>query len=189
MNNSPQNSVPFYRRGSWLITISVAVVSAIVFFAILKPGYKEINSIRTEVAEKRQRLQAAVGLNAEMLQTRQKIDRCETLLASWRKYIPTEQGLPKIFGIMQKISKNTGVSTLKFEPQAHIKLAGTEQIPVAMQCTGSFAQIFAFLREMETFNPLIWENRVNIENKSTTGEVAHCELSFTIFSDNPENSN
>ena len=86
------------------------------------------------------------------------------------------------------MAKAAGTTTSRFDPQRLVRHETICEIPLAIGCTGSFAQICGFLRGLEGLPATIWVEDLEIQQASETGKDVHCELNLVVFSSNSEDS-
>jgi Tfp pilus assembly protein PilO len=73
------------------------------------------------------------------------------------------------------------VKTVRFDPQAHQRYQILHKLPLEMEVQGAFAQVFDFVRRLESLEAPIWVEEVSLEPVSENSEDLQCELKMAIF--------
>lgn len=76
----------------------------------------------------------------------------------------------------------------RITPQGVVKMSTLRQHPSDVTIEGDFVQISEFLRLLEERPETIWITRLNLSASGQAGANVRCELSFTVFADNPGDS-
>jgi Tfp pilus assembly protein PilO len=63
-----------------------------------------------------------------------------------------------------------------------------QEIPITMTCSGKFAEIHSFLRNLERLPPTIWIESMRLDKDARNAKDVRCELNLVVFSDNPQSS-
>ena len=72
----------------------------------------------------------------------------------------------------------------RFDPQPFVVHEKLQEIPIAMTCSGTFAQIHEFLRAIEGMPVTIWVESMRLEKMAQTAKCVQCELNLVVFSNN-----
>ncbi len=178
-----------FRRGSWLVTIPLVAMAVVhIVFAYL-PGRRLIAELRGQIEYRQFYMSDAAEVSQKLIAAKQELDTVNSYIETWRNSSPVINNLPLLFGNINSLSKKAGAAATRFEPQPIIELAHLRQIPVNMAYTGTFEQIYEFIRTLESMPEVIWINSMRLDKTSQIGNNILSEINLVIFSDNPESSN
>jgi len=178
-----------FHRGSWLVTIGLIAIAVIhIVFAYL-PGRKLIDQLRREIECRRLYITDSANVSATLAAAQLDLATAKSYIENWRQVAATTHRLPVLYGTINNLSKQAGITTTRFEPQMVVEFGTIRQIPIHMACTGSFAQIHVFISSLESLPLTIWMDTLRFEKTGQTGEYVLCEINMVVFSDNPKNSN
>jgi Tfp pilus assembly protein PilO len=173
---------------SWILTVLIAgAVLAYAFFAFL-PTQKSIAGLRSELAEQRKEVLERGSLEAEIVGLQSRIAVVRATLDAWREHAPTEQETATFIGVVSQLAQQAGARVERITPRSVVNMAALRQHPADLTVEGDFVQIADFLRSLEQRPETIWITRLNLTASGDAGASVRCELSFTVFTDNPGNS-
>jgi Tfp pilus assembly protein PilO len=112
------------------------------------------------------------------------LERTEAYNATWSAAVPPQGDLAAAFGKLNALVVAAGATPTRFDPEPAAKMARLCKVPVAVGCSGSFAQISQFLYDLESLPQVLWIDRLQIEKSRKDGEAAACEINLVIFADN-----
>ena len=67
-------------------------------------------------------------------------------------------------------------------------LESLTKIPLEVGCSGSFSQLYDFLRELEGLPQTIWVEDLQLGKSAVNPKDVGCKLTLAVFTDNPGNS-
>jgi Tfp pilus assembly protein PilO len=184
----PRNESKF-RRGSWLVTISLVAMAVIHITFVYLPGRKAVAELRREIQHRQLYLNDADEVENKLAATKQTIIEAKSFLEKWRRTSSTVNNLPLLYGHINELSKQTGAVVTRFEPQPIVELGRVREIPINMAYTGNFAQIYELIRAMERLPETIWIDYLRLDKSGESGTNILCEINIVVFSDNQNISN
>jgi len=172
---------------AWLIGgAATAVAAGYLVFGYL-PGRRDTLELRRELSEAQGFVDQIDTLRMAMESTRNEWERAQTYVDECRS-ASSARGVTELLGEIHLLARSHGTTASRFDPQPTRQYAQIGRIPVLLTCAGTFAQIAAFLQELERLEHTVWIERLRMERSAkNTGDV-QCELDLEIFVDNPVNS-
>ncbi len=175
-------------RSRWiLVAPAVAAAAAYLYFLFL-PGQRSIASLHEELNAADQFIAQVEAFGPAIEATRQQLDKTRQHVDQWQQAAPTEHGLSAVFGRINGLAKESGITTTRFEPQPAIPYDRLRRLPVAVTCVGSFGQTCQFLQALERQEETIWAESLQMQRTGKDGKDVECELTLAIFADNPGKS-
>ena len=181
-------SKPKIRRGNWVVTVPMAAVAVAYVTLFFLPGRKAVDELRSQIKLKRDCVAQASGLAAMLQFQQQQLDQAKAYGAAWRERAPLVEERSALEGKIHALAEAAGVTTTRFNPEAIIPHETIKEVPVAIECNGTFAQVCTFLGSLESLPLPIWINSTAMEKIDATTEYVKCEITVVVFTDNPNNS-
>jgi len=177
-----------FRCGNWIVTLSIIAAAAIYLTLVWLPGRRTIKAMQAQLGNKQQFIDQATDMPTALVAAQRELQENEAAVAQWENAAPRRKELPTLYGDINALAKDAGLAITRFDPQPFQTHEQIREIPLTIGCTGTFAQVFDFLREVESMPATIWSKLLRIEKiEGTRGDV-QCELDLVIFSNNPQNS-
>jgi Tfp pilus assembly protein PilO len=175
-------------RGSWVLTIPMAALAvAYVTFGYL-PGERAIADMEEQLQQQQQYLDQAKHTGAALVATQTELEKAQRFRQRWTRHAVTERNVGAVYEQIQLLAQAAGVRITHFDPLRTVDHASLAEIPLALSCSGTFADTFDFLRRVESLPQTIWEKRVRIEKMDSDREDVACHVELVIFAVQPENS-
>ena len=176
------------RPNNWIFIVPVtALVVAYVYFFFL-PGERSVRGLREELAGATEEIEQAEAFRPAIEASREEFEKTDAYVRRWEESAPSEEDLSGLFGQINRLTKDSGATTTRFEPQPTVDYDKIRQVPVALACVGSFSQISAFLRDLENLRETIWIENLEMERPREDSEDVQCQLTLAILGDKPDDS-
>lgn len=176
------------RPKSWILTALISGTALAYAVFVFLPTQKSIASIRTELAEQRNEVLKLGALESEIVDLEQRIAAVRLTIDTWHEHAPTPQQTATFIGVVSQLAQQAGAKVERITPRSVVKMSALRQYPSDLTVDGNFVQIADFLRLLEERPETIWITRLNLSASGEAGENVRCELSFTVFADNPDDS-
>ena len=180
-------SSPF-RQSSWTVTLPLAAIAVAYVSLVWLPGRRAIREVQDQVETKRQFVTQATGLSQALALSQRELDKAEVVVARWEQAAPRKRAIPALYGKINALAKDAGLAIARFDPQPFVVHEKIEEIPIAVGCSGRFAQVFDFLRGIEMLPATVWVESIRLEKTDKDAKDVRCELDLVVFSDNPQSS-
>ncbi|MCA9141437.1 MAG: type 4a pilus biogenesis protein PilO [Planctomycetaceae bacterium] len=167
-----------------LISGTALVYAAFVFM----PTQKSIAGIRAELASQRKEILELGSLENEIVDLERRISAVRATIETWEDHAPTPQEAATFIGVVSQLAQQAGANVGRITPRSVVKMSALRQHPADLAVDGNFGQIAEFLRLLEQRPETIWITRLNLTASGEAGANVRCELSFTVFTDNPGDS-
>lgn len=173
---------------SWVLTVLISGSALAYALFVFLPTQKSIASIRSELAEQRADVLELGTLENEIVGLERRIAATRETIDTWREHAPTEQETATFIGVVTQLAQQANARMDRITPRSAVKMAALQQHPADLTVEGGFVQIADFLRMLELRPETIWVNRLNLTASGEAGVNVRCEVNFTVFADNPDNS-
>jgi len=146
----------FNKRGSWIVTIPVILVSVAYLYFFFLPSKRKIAAVRAEIAAKQAYLSEAVTRAAEIHEVETELAAAQAYRRQCRADCPHSGDVGRLFGEINRRARQSGVDLTRFEPNPAEELASLDRIALRLGSQGSFAQVFELLRGLEELPATLW---------------------------------
>jgi len=181
-------SAPSKKPKSLMLTVLISGSALAYALFVFLPTQKSIASIRSELAQQRNDILALGSLESEIVELERRIAAVRSTIDTWHEHAPTAQETATFIGVVSQLAQQAGVRVDRITPRSLVKMSALEQHPADLAMEADFAQIADFLRQLEQRPETIWITRLNLAASGEAGANVRCELSFTVFADNPDDS-
>lgn len=183
------------QKSSLIATVTLAVGAVMFLIFFFKPRHEAIGSLRAELEEKQQYLDATGDLIGHSVQqAHQDLNDVRQFVDRWKEHSPSESQLASVYARIARLGKQHQVVISRFDPQDIQRMKAVWQAPVELSVDGEYSQIVGFLHDLEQLPLTAWIDHLRIEQTATaTGddrpsdqvaaEKLRCELIWVVFSD------
>jgi len=180
--NQPMSTA--FRQSSWIVTLTLAA-SAVAYVAMLwLPNHRAIKEMRAQVEAKRSLVAQATELSSELIRVQRELDQSEGVVTRWQKMAPKKRDIPALYGKIDALAKDAQLAISRFDPQPFVVHEKLQEIPIAMTCSGTFAQTYQFLQAIEGMRVAVWVESMKLDKMAQTEKHIQCELNLVVFSNN-----
>ena len=176
------------QRGSWLVTLPLALLAVGYLALFYLPGRRAISQAVDQIEQRKEFLAQAASLGTALGVAEQEAEKADRFVALWEKSCPPAEELSALYGEIYALAEAAGVGVTRFDPEAVVRAERSVRIPLKMGCRGRFDQVFGFLARLEDVRYDVWTTDLRMERMSEDGEDISCELNLIVFADNSGNS-
>ena len=173
---------------SWILTVLISGVALAYALLVFLPTQKSIAGLRTELSKQRKEVLELGSLENEIVELERRITAVRQAVDQWQEHAPTEQEAATFIGVVSQLAQQAGARVERITPRAEVEMAALRQHPTDLIVDGSFGQIAGFLLLLEERPETIWITHLNLSASEKDEASVRCELSFTVFADNPGDS-
>jgi hypothetical protein len=177
-----------FRHGSWIVTLPLGVIAAAYIMGVYLPNHRVIGELRRDAAEKQDFIDEAAQTNTAIGSGKRTLEKTLAYTTAREQLAPHEKEMSLLYGRIHEAARAAGASPSRFDPQAVAAFDTFRRTKVVVGCSGSFLQIYEFLRRLEGMPAAIWVDSVRIDKKGDSGGEIGCEVDLAIFADNSESS-
>jgi Tfp pilus assembly protein PilO len=177
-----------FQQSSWSVTLPLAAIALAYVSLVWLPGRRAIREVQDQVETKRQFVAKAADLPQALALSQRELDKAEAVVARWEKAAPRKRSIPALYGKINALAKDAGLAVARFDPQPFVVHEKVREIPIVVNCSGRFGQVFEFLRTVETLSATVWVESIKLEKTDKDAKDVRCELNLVVFSDNPRSS-
>lgn len=170
------------------MTVPMVGVAVAYFMLFFLPGSKAIDELKKQTAEKQAYVEQAGELATALGLAQAELDKARSYYQAWKDNAPRQRELAALFGKINQLAKVAGTTTTRFDPEPLVQRDHLREIPLTMGCSGTNAQIFEFLRGLESLPLSIWVTSVQIEKVNPRTKAVDCEAAVVVFTGNPGDS-
>jgi Tfp pilus assembly protein PilO len=123
-----------------------------------------------------------------LVASQQELEKTDAVATQWEKTAPGKRDIPALFGKINALAKDAGLTISRFDPQPFLVYEKLQETPITIVCSGTFAEIFGFLRLIEGLPATIWVESIRLEKDSQNAKDVRCELNLAVFSNNQQSS-
>ncbi|MBC8356505.1 MAG: type 4a pilus biogenesis protein PilO [Planctomycetes bacterium] len=181
-------SASIQKPKSWVLTVGISAAAMVYAFFVFLPTQKSIASVRSELAVRRSEVLELGSLESEIVGLERRVGVVRETIGAWQSNSPTEQETGTFIGIVSQLAQQAGARVERITPRSTVNMAVLAQHPADVSVEGDFIQIANFLHRLERRPETIWITRLNLTASGESGASVRCELSFTVFADNPGDS-
>ncbi len=172
------------KQNTWIITLSLAALAIVYVKFLWLPGHRANSAMCQEVEEKRAFVTQSAGLAAGLVATHKELQESKALVEQWEKTAPGKRDIPALYAKIDALAKDAHLTIEKLDPQPIVLRQKLQEIPININCVGSFSQIYEFLRTLEGLPVAMWIESLRLDRKSQDTQDVQCELSVVVFSVN-----
>lgn len=174
---------PGAQRGNWLLTVSLAGMGVGYLLLFHVPAQRALGRLHQDLTAKQDFVAQADALLPAMRITEQQLAEATRYNARWLDAAPAEGELPDLFGRINALARAAGVQGTRFEPQTPLEYQMLRSVTIAAGYSGSFAQLWQFLSELEGLSQAVWVKNLQFEGPGKYGQDVHCEMAVVVFVD------
>ncbi len=175
-----------FKGQSWPITLSLCGAAVAYVFFMFLPEQSSIGDVRDEVDTKRNFIAGAHMTYATIEVARTELLETQEYCRQFAERLPSEARRSALFARINLAASQAGATTTRFEPQSAVDYETFRQMGLSMSVRGSYAEIFDFLRRLETFEEVIWINELRLEASKQAGQELTCQVNLGFFVANTE---
>ena len=150
-------------------------------FFVFLPTQKSIRQLDGEMRQKQTEVYQAEQLMATTVKTQRELAETKDFIGKWRDKAPGAKKLTGLFAQVTQGARESGVKTVRFDPQAQQRYETIDKLPLEMEVRGAFPQVFDFVRRLEDLEAPIWVEEVSLEPVSENSEDLQCELKMAVL--------
>lgn len=176
------------RRGSWIVILPLAALAAAYVTFFFVPGRRAVAQLREQIRAKQDSVAEATAVKQTFGRTQQEMEKTQAYVTSWLQRIPDEKEVGAVLGRIHQEADAAGARITRFDPQSPVVYEKLRRVPVVVGCSGSFSQIYEFVRKLETMPTSVWVGALRMEKDVKNAKNVQAEVGLVVFVGNSENS-
>jgi type IV pilus assembly protein PilO len=169
-----------------MVTLPLGAIAVAYVVWVFFPSRRAISDLEEQVLVKHEIIEQAAERATALTDAKHHLEKVQTYCAARQQLMVGEKELPLLFGKIHEAARAAGANTTRFDPQPATGYERLRRTPLTIGCSGSFAQVYEFLRSLETMPAAIWIESVKIEKINEDEKGVHCEASLVIFAGNSD---
>ena len=179
------------RCQNWVVIVPIAAVAAAYVYFVFLPNRRVLAELREQTKTKQDIVAGATGIQASLGQARRDLEKAKTYVAACRQRLAKEKDLGTVFGKIHELADEAKVHVTRFDPQQPVVYEQLLRVPCLVGCTGSFDQIYEFLRKLESLPTVAWVSSMHLQKDGkggASGKSARDDIILEVFAVNSEDS-
>jgi type IV pilus assembly protein PilO len=172
------------KKHSLCITVATAAFALAYVIFVFLPGQAKIRQLQENFRQQQDYLAQSARLPSVIAELEDEIKECRTFADRWRSVAPSGPRMAEMLGHVTGEAASAGVELLNLHPQPLQSFEMLQEIPLELKLQGSFHRLADFLRRIESLPASLWVREVKVQPTAEDGEVLHCELTLSIFTEN-----
>ncbi|HZZ28616.1 MAG TPA: type 4a pilus biogenesis protein PilO [Pirellulales bacterium] len=169
------------RRHSLFITLPTALAALAYLWFVFVPTAKALRNIHDQIRDKESFIAQTDALHTSAAHVEHDLAEVQQYTQDWCRQTPAPGQLEMLFEKITDYIRRSGVISTRFEPLQEVSLEIIHRMPVRMEVTGSYAQIFRLLASLERLPETVWVEELKIEKSKESGKDVQCELKLEVF--------
>ena len=169
-------------RIHWIVAALPTAIAVVYLSLVWLPGYSAITALQDQVECQRQLVAQAADLPALLAGCQRDLETSNSVVAGWQKNAPRSGRLAPCFEKIDAVAREAGLAVTRIAPQPVIVHEKVHEIPLVIDCSGRFAQVYEFLRNLERLPATIWIESIKIENPNDKAKNVTCKIDLVAFS-------
>jgi len=161
--------------------VTVPVVAGFLLFycGFFRPTQQAIDQQQEDLRVKQAAIAAAASLPEEMQATQAELASTRAFVAEWKA--AERHNVAAAFAQLAAGVAAAGGERIKIEPEPPRRYRCLQRVPVKLSFTGTFAQVYQFVRHLEGMPQTIWIEDLDVRQQSQDSPRVTCELRLAIF--------
>ncbi len=176
------NQAAFQSSGWRLAALLTAAVAAYATMLWL-PGRLAISAMEEQLERKRHLVAEAELLSSKLIGCRRQLDAAESAAVPWEKAAPRKKRQAEFFEKINAGADEAGLTIARFNPKSPVDHRKIYEIPLTIDGSGTFSQIYEFLRNVERLPPTLWVESLKIEKSKTGAKNVTYKVDLVGFGD------
>jgi len=109
------------------------------------------------------------------------LEKAKMVAAHWEKTSPHKRELSALYQKINILAQNVGMTVQRLDPQPGIAHARIYEVPVTVAGSGTFAQVYEFLRGVEELPMVVWAKSVKLEKNAMNAKEVQCQMELVVF--------
>ncbi|NUQ64256.1 MAG: type 4a pilus biogenesis protein PilO [Pirellulales bacterium] len=173
---------------SWTIPFLVGAAAAAYLAVVFLPGQRALARLHADLVSQDACVAQAGDLAPAIQATEKELEDTVRFNRAWQEASPTPQALSGLFGRMNQLAKDAGVSMTRFDPEPVELMQRIRRVPVLLGCTGTFPQVCELLQKFEHLPQAIWIHGLQLEVDGKNSKTVKVEVALSVFADNSDTS-
>ncbi len=168
------------------ILVALAGVGTAYTLLAIRPGLQKLRTMRESLAAEQLHVSAAVYLPQQIEALQAEVELATKYRLRWRKNAPQDAGLAEFYRRLTADAELAGVAVVTIRPQGAVLTAPIREIPVELQCSGTFAGLSEFLKRLEEAPESISIETLKMQPTGEDGQSIRCDLRLTVFGESSD---
>ena len=171
------------QRGGWYVTLPTAAAVIVFALMIYLPNQKKIELLRGELRSRQQLTGDSHGVSTSIQRMQRELEETQAYVDRWQANLPRAEHGVRVQAEITDIAAESDALTTQISPGAEIEYRSLIRMPLAMELTGSFHEVFDFLGRLERLPRMIWVDKLQLKAPRQAGEDLECRLDLVVFRD------
>lgn len=176
------------QREKWMIILPLAAGAVAYLVFVFLPCQRTAAELQSKLREKQEYLTYAGSVGTALAASEEELQAARHYRDQRLARAPSITHVSDVFAKIHCVERESGVHTVRFDPQPLEAKQYVSIMPLSVECMGSFFQVCSLLRGLENLPADIWVRKLRLEKMSAPGENIQCWIDLAIFADNQDKS-
>jgi Tfp pilus assembly protein PilO len=168
------------RRLALIATGGGALLYAVLIFL---PGQRALRTTWLEVTALQQQISQRQRLSEPLARLREELKTTRAFLSQWQGLAPAAKSAAPVLGTIVYEAREAGAELVGFTPEPRVERSVLSQLPVRVECRGSFQSLHEFFRRLEAQPYPLWLDELELQRHDSNAGMLECSVKMTVFSD------
>jgi hypothetical protein len=170
---------------SLVITLTIACTAAAYAYFVFLPSQKDLARLRQQLRDKQQQILDSERLTSAIFHAERELAIANDFTTHWKESAPSEGQLSEVYRQFATFADESRVQLNGIRPQSSERLKEVSVFRVALDCSGSYPNLFEFIHDVEECVPALWIQQLELQRIETHKDRLQCKLTISIFVENP----
>lgn len=175
------------RRDSVLTVMGLALITGVFLFAFYLPGVKANARVMEDTRAAEESVRNIPLRVAEIEALRGDVKRRLEYLAGADTAVPVDPDVHSVIQQVAELARNSNLQITRLEPRVAVHAETYERIPFRLSFSGTFREMAAFLKGLESRERLFAIDQFTLKQKDTKNtQFVEADMDFSVFINHAE---
>ncbi len=176
-----RSQADLYSKVRWTLGGLLALCVAAFLVLYWRPGLKEQESLRAEIARRQLELDANRDVGARLAAVSANVERTKLRLERFNRKLPRREELGQFVKEITNLSQSASLRRLSNQPGDVRRRDVFSERPIALSFEGNFADVFTFLRQAEEMQRLTRVKSLNVRSLDAQQGLVDVQVVLSIY--------
>jgi Tfp pilus assembly protein PilO len=174
-------SIARLRQSSWIVTAPLTAAALVYLTCVWLPGNWRIETMWNQLAAMQRFVDQTAARQPAMADSVLELERAKLVATHWEKAAPRKRELSSLYQEINVLAQNAGTTLQQFDPQPGTAYEKVYAVPIIVDGSGTFAQIYEFLRRVEELPIISWATYIKLEKMSANAQDVRFQMELVVF--------
>ena len=168
----------------WTLTGLIVIgASTYVLFWFL-PKQNDLKDLQKVVDQKQEFVVEAMSFDRRVDSLRRRLVEVQSFTKLWRSKAPRTNEFVHLLSSISEHASQSGALLQRMKPMDAVSRGVINEVPIAIECRGTFHEVFDFARRLEDMAANLCITDWRISTSGEDGGNVQCEFGLMVFADN-----